>query len=210
MAQVEEALHEARGGYDAVILCGFSFQPEAQALIGRQKDNRFLKAFMAHIRPDVVLTDGRGESLLRTPANSQLFAVFGEPDVALAGPDEEGAYGVTLNGVDVYDPLTGRVESARPTQIGAWFLDTDYDGRTFCICQAFFPNVNAWDKIARALRGRLDEERLDLLSGTESLPFKPGQHRRVAVKVIDQRGNEVMRVLSLAASGSLTYATAEA
>ncbi len=102
-----------------------------------------------------------------------------------------------MHGVDVYDPLTGEVHSAHAGQIAAWFLDTDYDGRTFAICQAFFPNKSAWRKLERALRGTLDEERFEQLTGRVSLPFEAGKHGRVAVKVIDQRGNEVMRVLGL-------------
>lgn len=98
-------------------------------------------------------------------------------------------------GVDVYDPLTGAVHSARVSQIAAWFLDSDYDRRTFHICQAFFPNKSAWQKLARALKGTLNDDLFDQLTGRVSLPFQPGEHRRIAVKVIDQRGNEVMRVV---------------
>ncbi|MBI3980183.1 MAG: site-specific DNA-methyltransferase [Chloroflexi bacterium] len=201
LRQVEDALYEARrGGFDAVVFCGFSFQAEAQAFVADSRDPH-LKAFVAHIRPDVLLVDGRGESLLKTTAGSQLFAVFGEPDATLhRNPD--GTLQVTLHGVDVYDPLSGQVRSARAAQVAAWFLDTDYDGRTFCICQAFFPNRSAWEKLARALRGRIDEEKLEALSGNVSLPFPAGRHHRVAVKVVDQRGDEVMRVLP---TGPVTY-----
>ena len=90
-------------------------------------------------------------------------------------------------------------------RIAAWFVDTDYDGRSFCICQAFFPDRKKWDKLARALgdRGVVDEPRFDALTGWESLPFaRPpalpaGRPWRVAVKVIDPRGNEGLRVLTL-------------
>ena len=75
--------------------------------------------------------------------------------------------------------------------------NADYDGRTFCITQAFFPDKKAWDKIARALKGMIDEERFEKFSGTESLPFPAGEHARAAIKVIDPRGNEVMRVHDL-------------
>jgi len=199
MRQVEDALYEARrGGFDAVVFCGFAFQAEAQAFISENRDPR-LKAFLAYIRPDALLVDDRGQSLLKTTASSQLFAVFGEPEVELRQRGD-GNIEVLLLGVDVYDPIEGQVHSARPTQIAAWFLDTDYDGRTFCICQAFFPNRSAWDRLGRALKGRIDEEALEMLSGTVSLPFPTGRHERVAVKVIDQRGNEVMRVLHLSSA----------
>ncbi|MFZ2359048.1 MAG: hypothetical protein WA040_06860 [Anaerolineae bacterium] len=102
-----------------------------------------------------------------------------------------------LLGVDAYDPLTGEVHSARASQVAAWFLDSDYDRRTFHICQAFFPNKSTWQKLARALKGTLNDDLFDQLTGRVSLPFQPGEHRRIAVKVIDQRGNEVMRVVAV-------------
>ena len=83
--------------------------------------------------------------------------------------------------------------------MAAWFLDGDYDGRTFCITQAFFPDKEAWAKLARALKGVLDEDRFGFLSGTVSLPFPAGRYKRAAVKVIDPRGNEVMTAVGLEA-----------
>ncbi len=201
--QVEQGLREAYlGGFDALVFCGFAFEAPAQAAI-EANIHPHVKAFLAHIRPDVIMTNAAGGSLLKTTASSQLFTVFGEPDVTLSSPLRAGGteggreFTVELRGVDVYDPLTGEVHSAHAGQIAAWFLDTDYDGRTFAICQAFFPNKSAWRKLERALKGTLDKERFEQLTGRVSLPFKAGKHDRVAVKVIDQRGNEVMRVLGL-------------
>ena len=74
------------------------------------------------------------------------------------------------------------------------FLDTDYDGKVFCIYQAFFPDNTAWQKLSRALRGSIEEGAFEALSGTFSIPFKPGDRKTVAVKVIDPRRNEVMKV----------------
>jgi adenine-specific DNA-methyltransferase len=195
--QVEDALYEAyRGGYDLLVFAGFAF--DAAALSAIETGHPRLKVFFSHVRPDVLLTDAKGDSLLKTTASAQLFTVFGEPDVALR-PRPDGAFEVELLGVDVYDPLTGEVHSARASQVAAWFLDTDYDRRTFHICQAFFPNKSAWQKLERALKGTLNEDLFDQLTGRVSLPFEPGEHRRVAVKVIDQRGNEVMRVVGMVA-----------
>ena len=195
LRQVEDGLSEAhRGGYDLIVFCGFAFDPEAQTAIEVSPHPR-VKALLSHIRPDVILTDDKGESLLKTTASSQLFTVFGEPDVELVKEGDD--YVVKLLGVDVYDPITGQVTSESAGQIAAWFLDTDYDRRTFCIVQAFFPNRSAWKKLERALKGILDQERFDLLTGRVSLPFKKGENSRVAVKVVDQRGNEVMKVMSL-------------
>ncbi len=199
--QVEDGLSEAhRGGFDAVVFCGFAFDGGAHTTIQRDPHPR-VRAFMAHIRPDVLMSD-----LLKTTATSQLFTVFGEPDITVrpspsgrgvGGEGESRNFTVTVRGVDVYNPLTGEVSSARAEQIAAWFLDTDYDGRTFCIVQAFFPNKSAWEKLQRALKGTLDEDLFDKLTGTESLPFIAGEHRRAAVKVIDHRGNEVMKIISM-------------
>jgi adenine-specific DNA-methyltransferase len=101
--------------------------------------------------------------------------------------------------VDIYDPVNHTISSAGASKVAAWFIDGDYDGRTFCVTQAFFPNKDAWEKLAKALdnQGAVDSAVFEALSGTESLPFAPGAHKRVAVKVIDPRGNEVMQVHSL-------------
>jgi len=202
VGQVEDGLSEAvRGGFDSVIFCGFAFDGSAQSAISADPNPR-VHVHLAHIRPDVMTTDSEGKNLLKTTAASQLFTVFGEPDVALKPATEagiaeakDGEWVVELLGVDVYDPLTGEVSSSSADRIAAWFLDTDYDNRTFCICQAFFPNQSAWEKIERALRGTLNEDRFDMLTGRVSLPFVVGEHKRVAAKVVDQRGNEVMRVV---------------
>jgi len=103
--------------------------------------------------------------------------------------------------VDIYNPVDNTVMPTRADKVAAWFLDSDYDGRTFCIAQAFFPDKSAWEKVAKALGSVIDAERFAALSGTVSLPFPPGENRAVAVKVIDPRGNEVMRVHRLDHAG---------
>ena len=101
----------------------------------------------------------------------------------------------------------GRAQDFYQTKIrGAFayeFLDSDYNGRTFCITQAFFPDSKAWVKLARALKSVVDPQRFAAFSGTQSLPFNAGERKRIAVKVIDPRGNEVMRVIEL---GEVAYA----
>jgi len=207
--QVEDGLREANmGGYDGIIFCGFAFDAEAQAVIAADPHQR-VRAFMSHIRPDLLMTDDEGHSLLKTTASSQLFTVFGEPEVALApgpspgdaerlmGRGEQQEYTVELLGVDIYNPLDGSVNSDKGDKVAGWFVDTDYDGRTFCVCQAFFPDRSAWEKLGRALRGIIDEEKFEMLAGTVSFPFPKGKHGKAAVKVIDRRGNEVMVVRPL-------------
>ena len=146
---------------------------------------------MAHIRPDVDMSD-----LLKETPDSQLFTVFGLPRTELRKTDA-GEWVVEMQGVDVYDPVRNTLSSTGADKVAAWFLDSDYDGRTFCISQAFFPDTKSWDRLARALKGTIDADSFKGFSGTTSLPFPAGKHNRAAVKVIDPRGNEVMRVHSL-------------
>ena len=186
--QVEQCVRAAyRRGYDELVFAGFSFDGAAQAAIQADPDPE-LRIHIAHINPDVAM----GDLLKETPA-TQLFTVFGLPRTKLEDTDD-GRHIVTMAGVDIYDPVKNQVFSANADKVAAWFVDTDYDGRTFCISQAFFPNKQAWSKIARALKGIVDSESFEQFSGTVSLPFSAGLHQKVAVKVIDARGNEVMRV----------------
>ena len=189
--QVEQCLRAAyRFGYDDLVFAGFSFDGAAQAAI--QDDlNPNVRIHMAHINPDVAM----GGLLKETPS-SQLFTVFGLPRTELKETGN-GEYIVEMEGVDIYNPVDNTVSSAGADKVAAWFVDSDYDGRTFCITQAFFPDKSAWNKIARALKGVIDADNFEKFSGTESFPFPTGKHACVAVKVIDPRGNEVMRVHNL-------------
>lgn len=190
--QVQEAIPTAKlNGYQLLIFAGFAFDPEAQALL-QKTPVAGLQVHFATIAPDVLVGD-----LLKTTRASQIFTVFGQPDVQVT-QQKDGTYIVTLRGVDIYDPLTGEVHSERGENVAAWFLDTDYDGKTFKIAQAFFPgDPDAWEKLQRALKAQIDPEAFERMRGTESFPFTPGEHKRIAVKVIDFRGNEVVRVVKL-------------
>jgi adenine-specific DNA-methyltransferase len=187
--QVEECLREAyRRAYDDLIFAGFSIDGAAQAII-QEDPNPAVRCHLAHIRPDVNMGD-----LLKDTPSSQLFTVFGLPRVDLIDL-KNGEYQVEMQGVDIYDPLANTIQSTGASKVAAWFLDSDYDGRTFCVTQAFFPDASAWEKIAKALKSTVDPERFAAFSGVTSLPFAPGKEGRVAVKVIDPRGNEVIRVM---------------
>ena len=190
--QVQEAIPTARmNGYDILIFAGFAFDPEAQALI-QKAPVAGLQVHFANIAPDVLVGD-----LLKTTRASQIFTVFGQPDVKVTA-QEDGTYVVELLGVDIYDPLTGEVHSTRGEDVAAWFLDTDYDGKTFHICQAFFPgDSRAWEKLQRALKASIPKKVFDQMRSTTSFPFQLGEHKRIAIKVIDFRGNEVVRVVKL-------------
>jgi adenine-specific DNA-methyltransferase len=190
-SQVELAIRAAsRGGYDDLVLAAFTFDGPAQAIIEDVLHPR-VRVHMAHIRPDV---NPSMTGLLKEQPGSQLFTVFGQPRTRLEGPDRNGEYVIIMEGVDIYNPIDNTVTPTGAEKVAAWFIDGDYDGRTFCMTQAFFPDRTAWDKLSRALKGIIDPERFAALSGTVSLPFPAGEHKTVAVKVIDPRGNEVMRL----------------
>jgi adenine-specific DNA-methyltransferase len=190
--QVQEAIPAAKvNGYQVLIFAGFAFDPEAQAFI-QKVPVAGLQVHFANIAPDVLVGD-----LLKTTRASQIFTVFGQPDVRVE-KQKDGTYRVELRGVDIYDPLSGEVHSTRGEDVAAWFLDTDYDGKTFKISQAFFPgDPDAWEKLQRALKAQIAPEAFEQMRGTVSFPFQPGEHQRIAVKVIDFRGNEVVRVIPL-------------
>lgn len=209
--QVEDAIRPAHlAGYNILVFAGFGFDAPAQEAI-RGVHLPGLTMHAANVCPDVLVGD-----LLKTTAGSQLFTVFGQPDVEVT-KQEDGACVVELRGVDIYDPSTGELHSSSGKDVAAWFLDTDYDGHTFCICQAFFPGGdNPWEKLQRALRGTVDPEKFEAMRGTVSEPFatlrsseatplrstsQPGENQRIAVKVIDFRGNEVLRVMGLLQQG---------
>jgi len=199
--QVEDVIRSAnRKGYDDVVFAAFGFDPTAQDAIESGSHPK-LRLHMALIRPDVAMAD-----LLKTQPGSQLFTVFSAPRVKEPEKLKDGQLIVEVEGMDVYDPVSNILFPTDKERVAAWFLDSDYDGRTFCICQAFFPDKSKWDKLAKALgdKGVVDENAFAALSGWRSLPFpRPtrigkGQRWRVAVKMIDPRGNEGLRVLEIA------------
>jgi adenine-specific DNA-methyltransferase len=191
---VEELIRPAARRYEHLVIAGFNFDGAAQTVIEEARHPK-LTIHMAHIRPDV---NPGMNGLLKEQPGSQLFTVFGQPRSSVK-QHEDGTFTVRMDGVDIYDPVNHTISSAGASKVAAWFIDGDYDGRTFCVTQAFFPNKDAWEKLAKALdnQGAVDSAVFEALSGTESLPFAPGAHKRVAVKVIDPRGNEVMQVHSL-------------
>ena len=192
--QVEDLVRAAnRKGYDDLVIAGFSFDGPAQTSI-EECQHPNLRIHMAHIRPDV--NPGMA-GLLKDKPGSQLFTVFGQPRTRVDGPDKEGNYTVTMEGVDIYNPVDNSIAPTGADKVAAWFVDGDYDGRTFCMTQAFLPDRSAWDKLSRALNGVIDPNAFEAFSGTVSISFPAGKHLCAAVKVIDPRGNEVMRVHKL-------------
>ena len=185
-------------GYDQLLIFGFAFDPAARDLAGKLK----LPVSVVEVTPDVVMSD-----LLKTNKASEIFSVTGLPDILVESVDvnagDEPRYRVTLRGLDVFFPDRLRdeeenaLESTPGEAVPCWMLDTDYDASCFRAVQVFFPKTAAWDHLKRALKADFDPAVWDHLAGTVSEPFTAGDHGRIAVKVIDDRGNELMTVRAL-------------
>ena len=187
--QVEDCLRVARRIYNVLLFAGFHFEAEAQVII--QDEHRHLQTHLTQIAPDVVMHD-----LLRETNGDRLFTVIGAPRTGVERT-ENGQFRVRMEGIDAYNPIDNTIEPTRADQVAAWFVDADYDGRTFCPTHTFFPNKGSWKNIEKSLKSMINEDILKTFSGTESPPFSAGEHKSVAVKVIDRRGNELMRIHKL-------------
>ena len=203
---VWEAAREAHAkNYAHLYVFGFAIQPPARQLVESSEAVIGIPATYVQATPDLMMGD-----LLKNMRSSQIFSVCGLPEIALrkakapshvTAKERKAArwYEVELLGLDVFDPVTMQVEHRRGDDVPAWLLDTDYNGLSFHVCQAFFPRTAAWDNLKRALKGEFDDTVWQHLAGTVSVPFEAGQHRQIAVKVIDDRGNELMVVKALEA-----------
>jgi adenine-specific DNA-methyltransferase len=192
--QVEMAIREAGTLFPrpAIILfCAFAFDPEAAKDIDQTKGLTALKAQMN--------TDLLTDDLKKARSSNQSFWLMGQPDVDLVQrPD--GQFQVQVNGFDYYDPGKGELVSGGKNKIAMWSLDPDYDERSLFPRQVFFPMAGAkdgWHRLKKDLRAELDESRLSKFHGTVSLPFPAGEHRQVAVKVVDDRGIESLKIIRL-------------
>jgi len=186
---VYEAAREARGkSYTHLYVIGFAIQPHARKLVDTSEKAIGIPATYVQATPDLMMKD-----LLKNTRSSQIFSVCGLPDVDVYAAKDEGKFQVRLNAVDIFDPVTMDTDkSLKGKDVPAWFLDTDYNGMVFHVCQAFFPRTGAWNSVKKELKATHDEAVWDHLAGTESAPFEPGEQRMIAVKVIDDRGNELL------------------
>lgn len=183
--------------YDQLFFFGFAIEPAARAMIEDEKKLRIPAAYVA-VTPDVAMSD-----LLKTTRASEIFSVTGLPDVTVRrakkkGPEGQTLHEVELKGLDLFDPESMKTDSVGGASVPCWMLDTDHDGMSFYATQVFFPKTSAWDNLQRSMRATFDESVWQHLAGTVSEPFALGERRRVAVKVIDERGNELMRMLDVA------------
>jgi adenine-specific DNA-methyltransferase len=130
---------------------------------------------------------------LKNTGKGNLFVIFGEPDIDIqTGID--GTVTVTIKGVDVFDPTSGEVRSDNPDNIACWFIDTDYDGESFFVRHAYFPGAgDPYKALKTTLKAEIDEEAWSSLTKTQSRPFPRPTSGRIAVKVINHLGDEVLK-----------------
>jgi adenine-specific DNA-methyltransferase len=199
--QVARALEEANKLFPKpkfVIFAAYQFDPEAAQDI--EETNwagvTLLKAQMN--------TDLQTEDLKKKRSSNESFWLIGQPDVRLheAGKNEIGErlYTVEVIGFDYYDTKEGKIISGSADHIAVWLLDTDYDGRSLFPHQVFFPMAGAkegWAKLAKNLKAQIDEELIEAYRGKVSLPFRAGKEHRAAVKIVDDRGIESIKLVDL-------------
>jgi len=202
---VQQAAKEAvRGaGLDLLLVCGFAFDPRASEKAkefapaasedftvaqGEQQYGRLL-VLLVRVNPDLAM----GDALLKATGAGNLFTVFGEPDITL-DRTVDGLV-VEIRGLDVYDPTTGTVRSSTTDDIACWFIDTDYDEESFFVKHAYFTGADEpYAKLQRALRADVDEEAWASLYRTRSRAFPLPSSGKIAVKVVNHYGDEVLQV----------------
>jgi adenine-specific DNA-methyltransferase len=197
---VERVLDEAekqRPKPQMIIFAAFQFDPEAAKFIDNEN------------WPDVVLlkvqmnTDLMTGDLKKRRSSNQSFWLIGQPDVELIPieiGEDKGKYQVKVHGFDYYNVRTGEVDSGNADKIAMWSIDTNYDGLCVEPTQVFFPlggKDDGWYKLAKTLRAEIDQDLIEAYSGTLSLPFAVGDTKKIAVKIIDDRGIESLKILKV-------------
>jgi adenine-specific DNA-methyltransferase len=195
---VFEAAREAHAkNFTHLYVIGFAIQANARSLIETCDAAIGVPATYVQATPDLMMGD-----LLKTTRASEIFSVCGMPEMRLKKlrPEKAGGplrYQAELLGLDVFDPSTMELDHRKAEDVPAWMLDTDYNGLVFHGSQVFFPRTSAWDNIKKALKATHEESVWDHLAGTASAPFEAGEHQQIAIKVIDDRGNELLIVKNL-------------
>ncbi|MEG4121218.1 site-specific DNA-methyltransferase [Microcoleus sp. N9_B4] len=180
-----------------IIFAAFQFDPEAAKDIDETNwpGVTLLKAQMN--------MDMQTEDLKKKRASNDSFWLMGQPDVALRRinrGEDAGKWEVEVHGFDYYNTKTGNIESGSVEKIAVWMLDIDYDGRSVFPRQVFFPMAgekDAWSRLARNLKAEIDEDLIESYQGSVSLPFEIGEYQRVAVKIVDDRGIESLKIINL-------------
>jgi adenine-specific DNA-methyltransferase len=193
---VYEAAREAHAkNYTHLYVIGFAIQPNARELVEKSAEVIGVPATYVQATPDLMMGD-----LLKNMRSSQIFSVCGLPEIRIGHEEAQKGtkkYRVELLGLDVFDPVSMEAEHRQGNDVPCWMLDSDYNGLCFRATQVFFPRTSAWENLKKALRGSYEETVWDHLAGTVSAPFEAGTHGQVAVKVIDDRGNELLVVKKL-------------
>ena len=180
-----------------IVFAAFQFDPEASKDID-ETNWPGVTLLKAQMNADMLTGD-----LKKKRASNESFWLIGQPDVAverLSDVEDEGKFRVSVQGFDYYNTKTGNVESGNADKIALWMLDPDYDGRSLFPRQVFFPMAGAkdgWAKLAKSLKAEIDAARMAAYRGTVSLPFEPGKHWRAAVKIVDDRGVESLKIVEL-------------
>jgi adenine-specific DNA-methyltransferase len=187
-----QAAQEAHAKHYAhLFVIGFAITASARQFIEQCDAAIGIPATYIQATPDLLMGD-----LLKNMRSSQIFSVCGLPEIQIHKLND-GQYQVELQGLDVFDPVSMEVESEPGHNVPAWFLDTNYNDLCFYVHQAFFPRTSAWDSLKKSLKGTYDDDVWEHLAGTKSKAFEPGDRRKIAVKVIDDRGNELLVVKDL-------------
>lgn len=193
--QVELAVNEAQELVPKpkmVIFASFQFDPEAA------KDIDGLKWPGVSVLKVQMNTDLLTADLKKKRASNESFWLVGQPDVELKKHGEKHV--VVVNGFDYYNTKTGEIQSGDSSKIAMWELDTDYDGRSLYPRQVFFPmsgSGEGWSRLARILKAHIDEALIEKYAGNVSLPFKLGRNKQIAVKIIDDRGIESLKIIKV-------------
>ena len=187
---IEAAREAAEMGTDILIACAFSFDAQAS---DTSKYGR-MPILKARMNADLYMADD-----LKNTRSANLFVVFGDPDIDVL-PDEQDAdrIRVRVNGTDVYDPRSGQIRSHGPNELACWFIDTDYNQESFFVRHAYFLGASdPYKSLKTTLKGDIDEDAWATLKSDVSRPFKKPESGRIAVKVINHFGDEVMKVLKV-------------
>lgn len=180
-----------------IVFAAFQFDPEAAKDID-ETNWPGVTLLKAQMNADLLTED-----LKKKRASNESFWLIGQPDIQLEkiqSGDHKGQWRVEVLGFDYYNTKSGVIESGGQEKIAMWLLDPDYDGRSLFPRQVFFPMVSekeGWAKLAKNLKAEIDEDLIEAYRGTVSLPFKAGDHKRVAVKIVDDRGIESLRVMGI-------------
>ena len=185
---VEAARECGDAGFDVLIACAFNYEAHATEFskLGR------IPVLKARMNADLHMAED-----LKNTGKGNLFVIFGEPDISLL-PQEGGQLRIKVNGVDVFKPQTGEIISDGADGIACWFIDTDYNQESFFVRHAYFLGANdPYSALKTTLKAEIDKEAWDTLNSDTSRPFDKPKSGRVAVKVINHLGDEVMKVFKV-------------